>query len=143
MNNKDPFAGQWTYRSFINDPNEVGDDAQKALALIFGEGQLTIEESRFGDFKGVVSFGESYILDLKGWAAYGTPFTARFQGVGRKGTQAEGWIYDYLGYLVPNWPNGVDQKAAIVGSVIRTVPHSNGQAKAGYVASFIAVKEGG
>jgi len=140
MSYKDPFAGQWTYRSFINDPQEVGDDPQKALALIFGEGQLTIEEAGFGDFKGVVSFGAAYVLDLKGWAAYGTPFTARFQGVGRKGTQAEGWVYDYLGYLVPNWPNGIDQRAAIVGSVIRTVPHSNGQAKAGYVASFVAVK---
>ena len=45
------------------------------------------------------------------------------------------WIF------VPIWPNGVDQRAAIVGSVIRTVPHNNGQARAGYVASFIAVKQ--
>jgi hypothetical protein len=54
----------------------------------------------------------------------------------------ERWVYDYIGYLVPIWPNGVDQRAAIVGSVIRTVPHSNGQARAGYTASFIAVKQG-
>ena len=51
------------------------------------------------------------------------------------------WVYDYVGYLVPIWPNGVDKRAAIVGSVIRTVPHNNGQARAGYVASFIAVKQ--
>ena len=134
------FVGNWTYRSFVNDPEEVGNDPQKALALIFGEGLMTIEEADFGDFKGTLSFGEQYILDLKGWIGYGAPFIARFQGVGRAGTQAAGWVYDYLCYLVPNWPNGVDQRAAFVGSVIRTVPHSNGQAKAGYVASVVAVK---
>lgn len=141
MNPQDVFVGKWTYRSFVNNPAEVGNDAPKALALIFGEGQITISASDFGTLRGVVSFGPQYILDLKGWAAYGTPFTTRFEGVGRKGTQAEGWIYDYVGYLVPSWPNGVDQRAAIVGSVIRTVPHSGGKAKAGVVASFIAVKE--
>jgi hypothetical protein len=141
MELKNPFAGNWTYRSFVNNPALVGDDPQKALALIFGEGQLTIDDSGFGALQGVVSFGDPYILDLKGWTAYGTPFTARFEGVGRKGTQAEGWVYDYLGYLIPNWPSGVDQRAAIVGSVIRTVPHNGGAAKAGYVASFVAVKQ--
>jgi len=141
MNPQNAFVGKWTYRSFINNPAEVGNDAQKALALIFGEGQITISPSEFGTLMGVVTFGAEFPLDLKGWTAYGTPFTTRFQGVGRKGTQTEGWIYDYLGYLVPNWPNGVDQRAAIVGSVIRTVPHSGGKAKAGVVASFIAVKE--
>ncbi|MCA1614360.1 MAG: hypothetical protein LC800_09545 [Acidobacteria bacterium] len=139
MNPQNPFVGNWTYRSFINDPTEVGDDAQKALNLIFGEGQMTIEESAFGEFKGTVSFGDPLVLDLRGWAAFGSPFAVRFQGVGRKGGGAEGWVYDYLGYLVPDWPNGVDQTAAIVGSVIRTVPHSDGKAKAGYVASFVAV----
>jgi hypothetical protein len=134
-----PFAGNWTYRSFRNNPDPVGDDPQKALALIFGEGQLSINDAEFGAIKGIVSFGDQYILDLKGWAGYGTPYTARFEGVGRKGTKAEGWIYDYVGYLIPNWPNGVDQRAAIVGSVIRTVPHNG--AAAGYVASFIAVKQ--
>lgn len=140
MDFQSPLTGKWTYRSFINDPAEVGNDAQKALALIFGEGQMTIAASDFGTFQGELSFGPQAILDMKGWVAYGAPFTARFEGVGRKGSQAEGWIYDYVGYLIPNWPNGVDQTAAIVGSVIRTVPHSNGAAKAGYVASFIMVK---
>jgi hypothetical protein len=65
--------------------------------------------------------------------------TPRFQGSGDIG--GETWVYDYVGYLVPIWPNGVEQRPAIVGSVIRTVPHSSGQAKAGYVASFIAVKQ--
>ena len=41
----------------------------------------------------------------------------------------EEWIYDYIGWLVPVWPNSNDtlQRAAIVGSVVRTVPHSGGK----------------
>ena len=53
------------------------------------------------------------------------------------------WAYDYTGYLVPHWPNGVGQVPAIVGSVIRTLPHSAGPGKiapAGVVASFYAVR---
>lgn len=138
--NLNVFTGVWTYRSFINNAEVVGDDAQKALALIFGEGEIVVEDSPPGVFKGRVSFGGDYQLDLKGSAGYGTPFAVRFQGVGRTGAPTEGWVYDYIGYLVPLWPNGIEQKTAIVGSVIRTAPHSNGQAKAGYVASFVAVK---
>jgi hypothetical protein len=55
----------------------------------------------------------------------------------------EQWIYDYEGYLVAHWPNGVQQIPALVGSVIRTIPHSSsngGISPAGVVASFYAVK---
>jgi hypothetical protein len=68
----------------------------------------------------------------------------RFQGVGI--VSGEKWIYDYEGYLVPDWPNGVDQVPAIVGSVIRTIPHSGSQPNtvhpAGVVGSFYAVRAG-
>ena len=33
--------GDWTYRSFINNPVPVNGDAQKALQLIVGEGDLS------------------------------------------------------------------------------------------------------
>lgn len=56
-------------------------------------------------------------------------------------SSGEEWVYDYLGYLVPVWPNGVDQRPAIVGSIVRTKPHSMGNAPAGYVAQWIAVKQ--
>ncbi len=81
-------------------------------------------------------------MTLKGARSYGDPMHARFQGVGV--VSGETWIYDYIWYLVPNWSNGVDQRPAIVGSVIRTVPHSSGTpgavSPAGVVCSFIAVK---
>ena len=64
--------------------------------------------------------------------------SVRFQG---KGTvDDEEWIYDYIGWLVPTWPNSTasQQRPAIVGSVTRTIQH--GTAPAGVVASFYAVR---
>jgi hypothetical protein len=86
--------------------------------------------------------GPGWSLALKGSRAYGSPMQVRFQGTGL--VSGEEWIYDYWGSLVPAWPNGVDQRPAIVGSVIRTIPHSGGSpgtvAPAGVVASFYAVR---
>ena len=85
--------------------------------------------------------GPGWSLKLKGARSYGDPMHARFQGTGTVG--GEKWAYDYSGYLVPHWPNGVGQVPAIVGSVIRTIPHSAGPGKvapAGVVASFYAVR---
>ena len=79
-------------------------------------------------------------MALVGASLVGNPFTIRFQGRGVS-PGIEDWVYDYVGYLVPVWPNGVKQRPAIVGSIVRTEPHSNGQQQAGYVASWIAVKQ--
>ena len=127
-----PFVGRWTYRSFHNDPDP------ELSRPPFGTGTLVLDEPDYGRLSGSLG-GEGWNLDLVGGYTYGNPFALRFQGSGDN--SGERWVYDYVGYLVPIWPNGVDQRAAIVGSVIRTVPHSNGQATAGYVASFIAVKQ--
>jgi hypothetical protein len=129
-------AGKWTYRSFLNDPdiNKPFNDLRFAAAV------LEFEPADFGTVRGRLWFDEDY-LALKGTVTYGHPFALRFQGVG--GTkETDGWVYDYQGFLVPTWPNGIDQRTAVVGSVIRTVPHSGGKAKAGFVASFIAVRQG-
>ena len=134
-----PFVGTWAYRSFLNDA-----DVNKAFNdLEFGRGTIVIEEAPMQSLKGTIG-GPTWSLTLKGARAYGNPMHARFQGVGQ--VKGEQWIYDYEGYLVPDWPNGVDQIAAIVGSVIRTIPHSGDQPgtvnPAGVVASFYAVKSG-
>jgi hypothetical protein len=67
----------------------------------------------------------------------------RFQGKGI--VSGEEWIYDYIGWLVPVWPNSDanKQRPAIAGSVVRTIPHSSngGIAPAGVVASFYAVRQ--
>ena len=128
-----PFVGSWTYRSLLNNPDVKADFD----SLEFGRGTIVIKEAPMQLLKGTIG-GPGWSLTLKGAREYGNPMHARFQGVGEVG--GEQWIYDYEGYLVPAWPNGVDQVPAIVGSVIRTIPHSGGKAKAGVTASFYAVR---
>ena len=128
------FFGSWTYRSFLSNPDIKTDFNQ----LEFARASLVIERAPLGVLLGRLSFDQDY-LALNGAISYGNPFSARFQGRGAT-SATQGWIYDYLGFLVPAWPDGVDQRPCIVGTVIRTVAHSDGNAKAGVVASFIAVK---
>ena len=128
------FAGNWSYRSFVNNP----DLSVEFNELRFGAGNLVIEEVSFGEIAGTLG-GEGWSLDLKGRASYGNPFEIGFQGQGEIG--GELWVYDYHGFLAPKWPNGNEQIDAILGTIVRTVPHSGGQAEAGYVASWIAVKQ--
>ena len=129
-------SGTWTYRSFRNNPDHEEDINE----LLYGEGDLIVEESPMGKFAGHLRLSSDYELDLRGFTSYGLPFIARFQGVGTRGSKAEGWIYDYMAFVVPDWPNGVDQRPAMVGSNVRTVPHDG--SPAGLVASWIAVKQG-
>ena len=129
-----PFVGNWTYRSFINNPDaniEFND-------LAFAVANLKIKASAMEDLTGTLG-GEGWELKLIGATSYGNPYTVRFQGVGT--INEETWVYDYVGYLVPRWPSGVNQRPVIVGSVIRTIAHSKGKAAAGVVASFIAVRQ--
>ena len=97
-----PFLGNWTYRSFLNDP-----DINKSFNdLEFGVGTIVIEEAPMQTLKGTIG-GSGWSLVLKGARQYGDPMHARFQGVGI--VNGEKWVYDYEGYLVSQWPNGVDQ----------------------------------
>ena len=131
--------GTWTYRSFLSDP-DLGADFN---SLEFGRGNIRIDKGEMQQFKGLI-YGPGWQLTLKGGITYGNPLTVRFQGKGLVGG-AE-WVYDYLGYLVNEWPNGVAQRPALVGTIVRTIPHPtgpNGQstAPAGVVAQWIAVKQ--
>ena len=133
-----PFLGSWAYRSLLNDP-DISTDFDK---LEFGRGTIVIEDTAMETLAGTIG-GPGWSLTLKGARQYGTPMRARFEGRGIVG--GEEWIYDYDCYLVPPWPNGVQQRPALVGSVIRTIPHSGSKPgtvnPAGVVASFIAVRE--
>jgi hypothetical protein len=130
-------VGTWTYRSFLNDPDLSADFD----SLEFGRGNIAIEPAPMNEFKGRI-YDTGWELQLKGSINYGNPFNVRFQGTGVVG--GEQWIYDYEGYVIPPWPNGVDQRMAIVGSIVRTIPHSSGSggvAPAGVVCSWIAVRQ--
>ena len=140
MSAKNPFVGSWTYRSLLNDP-----DVNKQFNdLEFGRGTIVIEDGPEEVLRGTIG-GPGWSLALHGSRAYGSPMQVRFQGKGV--VSGEEWIYDYIGWLVPVWPNSDDrlQRPAIVGSVVRTIPHSGsngGINPAGVVASFYAVREG-
>lgn len=132
-----PLSGKWTYRSFLNDPN-----LQTSFNdLQFGLGTIVLKDAAPNILKGTIG-GDGWSLELTGSRSYGNPMQIRFQGKGFVG--GEEWIYDYEGYLSPMWPNGVQQRPALVGTIVRTVPHKNssgGVSPAGVVASWIAVKQ--
>lgn len=133
-----PFLGKWTYRSLLNDS-----DIQTSFNdLEFGRADLVIEESGPAQLGGTIS-GEGWSLALHGSFGFGSPMQVRFQGKGIVGGSE--WVYDYIAWLAPVWPNSDDskQRPALVGSIVRTIPHpssAGGVAPAGVVASFYAVK---
>jgi hypothetical protein len=113
------FEGSWTYRSFVNNP----DQNIEPNRLLFGMGTLILNQPEPGKIRGSLG-GPGWSLDLDGESTEGNPTRLRWQGRGEIG--GEIWVYDYLGYVVPDWPSGVDQTDSIVGTIVRTEPHSNG-----------------
>lgn len=130
-------VGKWTYRSFLSDP----DLSTPFNDLEFGRGTITIKEAPMGVLYGSIG-GPGWSLELNGSISYGDPYCLRFQGKGVVG--GEEWIYDYIGYVIKPWPNGVKQVPGMTGSIVRTVPHSSGggTAPAGVVNCWIAVWQG-
>lgn len=138
-----PFAGTWTYRSFLNDPTLTNGDPVKVAELLFAEAIWTVEDTEPNVFQGQLSFGANDVMDLSGVVTSvvgGNGAHVHIVGKGRPGTATAQLFYDYDGSLTQEWPNGIDQVRAITGSVVRVKPH-DGQ-PAGLVASFIAVKQG-
>ncbi len=138
-----PGTGQWAYRSFLNDPNLSHDLVYENNTYCpeFGQGTLNIVTNVDGTLTGTIG-GEGWQLTLAGSVQTGNPATLWFRGSGIvSGSQ---WIYDYLCYVVPHIPEGIDQVPALVGSVTRAITHPNGSggtSPAGVVASFFAVHQ--
>ena len=143
MANAQALAGKWTYRSFFNDPAQVTTDpdhaAEKLLALLFAEAVFTFQIPDDATLKGAIDW-DGGGLDLQGRISDGGGALAmEITGSGRAGTDTANWEYDYHAALAFQWPNGVNQVPAIVGTVIRAKPHNGNPA--GVTASFIAVKQ--
>ena len=133
--------GFWTYRSYYNDKPETTNDVLLARA------ELVFEPAGSGQARGQLAWRSDPPTScdprmvLTGSHEVGTPSTIRFRGVGLEETGAKGWVYDYVGYLVPSWVNGQAQTDAIIGSVIRVADHPGDDGiihEAGEVFSFIA-----
>lgn len=124
-------VGTWTYRSLYNDP-DVSTDFRK---LELTRAHISVDEAPMGVFKGRI-YGKDWSLDLNGTINDGTPSSVVFQAKGC--TKDAEWIYDFVGYVVPPWPNGVDQRPAIVGSVTRILGPASEAIN--IVCSFYAVR---
>lgn len=128
--------GNWTYRSFYNKPDMVTDFNQIKL----WEADLVLESDGPFLVKGTLS-NAGYQLTVRGTVITGSDKPIiRLRAEGVTGTNTQGWIYDYEGELCFKWPDGDEQRPAIVGSVIRSVPHAPDR-MAGIVYSFVAVRK--
>jgi len=128
--------GKWTYRSFSNDPNLEA----PLNDLLFGEGTLTITAASGGKLEGSFDFGPWYGMKVVGTVSYGNPATLQFEAKGT-GPNSLDWRYDYTAYLGFQFPQGVDQRPSLLGTIVRAQAHSGGKAPAGVTASWIAVKQ--
>jgi hypothetical protein len=132
-----PASGIWTYRSLLNNPDLQVDFDQ----LEFGRANLQIQVDENGAITGKI-YDTGWELTLKGAYQGGAPASLWFQGSGTVGGSP--WVYDYLAYLVPQIPNGINQVSALVGSITRAIPHPDGAggiSPAGVVCSFYAVRQ--
>lgn len=132
--------GVWIYRSFLNAPSVVGDFNKLAV----WEAELSLDVSEDGRLYGYLAerpsttTGAEPYLHVEGEVRLGNPTEVRWRATGRLASEYDGWVYDYLGHLTPEWTDALRPRTAITGTVIRTVTH--GTAPAGSVFSFVAVK---
>jgi hypothetical protein len=133
-------AGVYTYRSFLNLPQPAPD----FNILRFGEAELSIAVGEDGSVTGTLAFpadpgaGDRAFMDMTGRATDGSPPALELEGIGRPGTGTADFDYKYCAYPAPAFADAVDERAALVGTVMRAKPHDG--APAGATASFIAVR---
>lgn len=134
--NRNPFVGNWAYRSLFNivtEPASLDD-------LLLWQANLTLEDSGPQLVKGQLINGD-YALDVTGAVELSGPNQAiQMRATGIAGSATAGWIYDYQGSLAYHWPEGDAQRPAIVGTVVRSAPHAP-QRPAGASYSFVAVNQ--
>jgi hypothetical protein len=131
-NNSDAkfFEGRWTYRSLHNFPIDTS-----FCNLEFATAVMIFEKTKGDSIVGILDMGDFGKLNLHGKTINDNhSITFNFQGDGIPNTNTNGWQYNYHGYVVPKWINGIKQVEACVGSVIRSKDHGN--SKAGKTASF-------
>ncbi|MFM6925809.1 MAG: hypothetical protein ACKOU7_09940 [Ferruginibacter sp.] len=143
------FNGKWTYRSLLNNSNVNADfdSLEFAAATIslgsFGTDSLKGQILWAMDSAGTIFNG----LNLRGRCYYNDTTLCYFiEGFGDSTLGTAGWQYNYQGYLVPRWPDGIDQAVVLAGSVVRVKKHScdslgNNCSPAGVVATTYMVKQ--
>ncbi len=133
-------TGYYTYRSFLNKPEAVDDFNE----IAFAEGELYLFVAPDGTISGTLAFPAvpasetKDFLDITGRVVDWSRGSVDIEGVGRAGTATELFDYKYQGSFAPTFNDGVAERPAVVGTVMRAKPH--GEAPAGFTASFVAVK---
>jgi hypothetical protein len=118
----------------------VGDFGKLAV----WEAELSLEITSGGRVYGLLgerpntATGDEPYLFVEGQVGFEDPFEIRWRATGKPGSEYEGWIYDYVGFVAPGWQNATSRRPVILGTVTRTIAH--GMAPAGSVFSFVAVK---
>ena len=141
--------GNWTYRSLLNGKN-VNTDFD---SLAFAAATLELKTSGKDSINGVIYwFLDAAQTQKQGLVLSGTYFFNDstlcyfLQGIGDSSLQSTGWQYNYQGYYVPKWPEGIDQANVFTGSVVRVKKHScdslgNNCHMPGVVATTYMVKQ--
>jgi hypothetical protein len=131
------FNGSWTYRSLLNDPDWKlsFDQLQFASAIMdlktVGKDSITgILYWADNPKRGLTISGKYYFQD--------TVVCYSLIGTGSAALGTTGWQYDYKGYVVSKWANGIQQADVLVGSTVRAKPHNG--APAGMVATTYMVR---
>lgn len=143
------FNGKWTYRSLFNNPDVNADFDSLAFAAAtinltaVGPDSLQGQILWAMDSAGTIFNG----LNLVGKYFYNDTTLCYFiEGFGDSTLGTAGWQYNYQGYLVPRWADGVNQATVLTGSVVRVKKHScdslgNNCSPAGVVATTYMVKQ--
>jgi hypothetical protein len=104
--------GIWIYRSFLNNPALVGDFGKLAV----WEAELSLEitaEGRVYGFLGerpnITTGGKPYLF-VGGQVGFEDPFEIRWRATGKPGSEYDGSIYDYVGFLAPEWQNATSSR---------------------------------
>ena len=141
--------GTWTYRSLLNGKN-VNTDFD---SLAFAAATIELKTSGTDSINGIIYwFLDSAMTQKQGLVLSGryyfndSTLCYFMQGMGDSSLQSTGWQYNYQGYYIPKWPEGIDQATVLTGSVVRVKKHScdslgNNCHMPGLVASTYMVKQ--
>lgn len=136
-------TGTYTYRSFLDLPDPVDNFGKLKFAQL--ELQLAVRPD--GTVAGTLVFPaapgtDPAVMDVSGQVSAWSPAHLNFTGRGRAGSAIADFHYDYDGVVLRHWETGISQRLTIAGTVLRAEDHGSGAtlAKAGFTASFLAVK---
>jgi len=109
-------VGTWTYRRFLNIPT-----CRLTSTVSSRTRQHRIDSGADESFK--AEFRHGWALELTGSITYGNPFTFASRAPRRRRVVRNGFMTTKA--TSSSWPNGINQRMAMVGTIVRTF-HTDG-----------------